>query len=220
MSDLHPDGDRLVTLALDDLGESDRTTVLTHLADCRRCRGEYDELSSTIERTLAAAPSVQPSPGFDRRVLEAMGLDQPAARRRSLPGWRSFAAGIAAGLAVGMGGTYAVTEMLDGSEGNAGSGADGLVASAYLTTDDGEHVGTVTRAGDEPDSPLVVSITDGPPGKRYTCVLRLDNGRQRVAGAWTLDSASGSWLVPYPSAGIASVELVTDEGNVWSTADL
>jgi hypothetical protein len=218
MSDMHPDGDRLVTLALDDLGESDRTTVLTHLADCRRCRGEYDELSSTIERTLAAAPSVQPSPGFDRRVLEAMGFDQPAARLPSLPGWRAFAAGIAAGLAVGMGGTYAVTEVLDGSDGNGG---DGLVAqSAYLTTDDGEHVGTVTRAGDEPDSPLVVSITDGPPGKRYTCVLRLDNGRERVAGAWTLDSASGSWVVPYPSAGIASVELVTDEGNVWSTADL
>jgi hypothetical protein len=214
MSDMHPDGDQLVVLALDDLGESDRTTVLTHLADCRRCRGEYDELSSTIERTLAAAPSVQPSPGFDRRVLEAMGLEQPTARRRSVPGWRSFATGIAAGLAIGMGGTYAVTEVLDDS------GSAVVTESAYLTTDDGEHVGTVARAGDDPDSPLVVSITDGPPGKRYTCLLRLDDGRQRVAGAWTLDSPSASWVVPYPSAGIASVEMVTDEGNVWATADL
>lgn len=214
MNEMHPDGDLLVTLALDDLGESERTTVVSHLGHCRQCRSEYDELSSTIERTLVAAPSVQPSPGFDRRVIEAMGLAQPPARRRALPGWRSFAAGIAAGLAIGMGGTYAVTEVLDDPEG-------GVVAeSAYLTTDDGEHVGTVSRAGDEPDSPLVVAITDGPPGKRYTCRLRLENGQQRVVGAWTLDSPSGSWVVPYPSVGIASVEMVTDEGKVWSTARL
>jgi hypothetical protein len=215
VTDLHPDGELLMGLALDDIDESDRESVLHHLETCRQCRQEYDSLSSTIDHTLAAAPRAEPSPGFDRRVLNAMGFSEPVGTWRRRPRWQVLAGGIAAGLVVGIGGGYVLAE-------STGDRDEPLLAdSSYLTTSDGERVGTVTTSWMGDQRVIIVSVTDGPVGKHYACRLRLGSGRQIHGGDWTLKgSGGGTWVVEAPVQEVVAVDLVTDSGRLWSSADL
>src|SRR3954454_11200352 len=76
MSETHP-GDDLIALALDDLHPRARTAAVEHLLACPRCREEYDAVAATVESTLVAAPAVGPPPGFEKRVLAALGVGAP-----------------------------------------------------------------------------------------------------------------------------------------------
>jgi anti-sigma factor RsiW len=73
MSETHP-GDDLIALALDDLHPRERTAAVEHLLACPKCREEYDAVAATVENTLVAAPAVGPPPGFEKRVLAALGV--------------------------------------------------------------------------------------------------------------------------------------------------
>lgn len=76
MSETHP-GDDLIALALDDLHPRERTAAVEHLLACPTCREEYDAVAATVENTLVAAPAVGPPPGFEKRVLAALGVGAP-----------------------------------------------------------------------------------------------------------------------------------------------
>src|SRR4051794_33481652 len=76
MSETHP-GDDLIALALDDLHPRERTAAVEHLLACPKCREEYDAVAATVENTLVAAPAVGPPPGFEKRVLAALGVGAP-----------------------------------------------------------------------------------------------------------------------------------------------
>src|SRR3954454_3486293 len=76
MSETHP-GDDLIALALDDLHPRERTAAVEHLLACPTCREEYDAVAATVENTLVAAPAVGPPPGFEKRVLAALGVSAP-----------------------------------------------------------------------------------------------------------------------------------------------
>jgi hypothetical protein len=216
VTDPHPDDDLLLTLALDDLADPDRRWVMQHLATCHRCRNQYDDLSATIERTLAAAPVAEPGPGFDQRVLEAMGLgvDVPHRNRLRRTSWRTLAAAVAAGLIVGLGGGY----LLGRSEHRT---SDIQVAedSSPLVKADGERVGTVARSRHDGKPVLVVQVTNGPVGVHYRCRMVLKSGNTAEGDDWTLASPDGgTWVMQAPTEGLVAVELVTDSGDVWSTA--
>lgn len=92
---------------------------------------------------------------------------------------------------------------------------------ALLVTGSGAKVGTVepSRAGDE--HVVVMQITDGRSGTHYTCRLRLKDGSTRSAGQWWMPPSGRATWIAYGSAGtIDRVELVTDDGHVWSSAAL
>jgi hypothetical protein len=218
VTDSHPDHDRLLALALDDLADPDRQWIMEHLATCHRCRNEYDDLSATIERTLPAAPIADPSPGFDRRVLEAMGLGEetPDRNRSRRTSWRRLAGGVAAGLLVGLGGGYLLGQSEDStSQTQLAEGSTSLVPA------DGEQVGTVGRGRLDGDAVLVVEITNGPVGVHYRCRMVLKSGNTVEGDDWTLESPDGgTWVMQAPAEGLVAVELVTDSGDVWSTARL
>ncbi len=223
MTDLHPDDDLLLRLALDDVEEADREATLEHLATCQRCRNEYDALSATVEQTLAAAPGVEPSPGFDARALEAMGLDPAAVAdarpetRRRWRRWRLVAASVAAGLVVGLGGGYLVSQL------DEPPSASVAQDSVFLETDDGSHVGTVTRTILDGEPALLVTVTSGPVGMNYLCLLRLEDGEQIATDDWVLGSESSqTWVVRPPDAEVSELVLVANggAGPVWSTARL
>jgi hypothetical protein len=223
VTETHPQDDVLLALALDDMDDTPRESTLQHLGTCRRCRTEYDAMSATIEQTLAAAPSVEPSPGFDARVLGAMGLHATpptvhAPSRPSRPRWQLVAASVAAGLVIGIGGGYAVSQ-IDGPE-----QATITEATAFLEKDDGERVGMVTRTVMGGDPVLLVTVTSGPVGMNYLCLLRLDNGEQIPTANWVLDSERGeTWVVDAPTGHqVSEVVLVANggAGPVWSTARL
>ena len=115
MTDQHPDDDRLLALALDDIDDTEREATLGHLSTCHRCRVAYDAFSAAVEQTFSVAPNVEPPPGFDGRVLTAMGLSQPAGERprRRFQRWQLVAASVVAGLGLGAGGAVALARIDD-----------------------------------------------------------------------------------------------------------
>ena len=58
-------------LALGTLSGPERATALTHLAHCPTCRRLVDELATTADPLLLLAPEMEPSIGFESRVLAA-----------------------------------------------------------------------------------------------------------------------------------------------------
>lgn len=224
MTELHPDGDLLVALALDDVAEPERDSMLQHLSGCSACRSEYDALSSTIERTLAASPAVGPDPGFDRRVLDAMGFVRDAhppvrrIARSRLSRWQLVAASVVLGLGVGAGATYALAH-----DTGAGRTVTASGNSSFLTTAAGRNVGTVTRAYGSRGPALVVTVAGGRTGMTYQCRVRLADGRSVAVGNWTVTSPGGdTWVADAPAGNAVAVDMVANSGAgpVWSSARL
>jgi hypothetical protein len=54
----------------------------------------------------------------------------------------------------------------------------------------------------------------------YRCLLRLEDDSTRPAGEWTVPaSGSATWIATVDDD-VDAVELVTDGGTVWSSADV
>lgn len=227
MTEGHPSEDQLVELALDELPRSERNEVLGHLDGCERCRSDYDGYAAVIDRTLAAAPRVEPPAGFDGAVLAALGgedgvhevdvhggVDVRGGRPRARRAVGLVAAALI-GIAVGAGATAAIT-----SGGDADPPADRLTANgAFLRTADGRTVGTAVMSTVDGEPVVVIGVSEAAAGANYQCRLLLADGRRVVAGSWDVGYGSGwTWVVRAPSGRLAGVELVTSAGTVWSVA--
>ena len=81
-------------LALGTVSGAERAAALDHLAGCASCRALVDELARVADRMLQVAPVVEPPPGFESKVLTAVGV-RPAAQPR-LPRRRRMPVGVAA----------------------------------------------------------------------------------------------------------------------------
>ena len=221
MTEQHPDDGSLLALALDDADPAVRESTLRHLAACHRCRNEYDALSAAVEQTLVAAPTVEPAPGFDVRVLDALGIapDAVARARRFTPRSRRWqlVAAVAAGLVIGVGGSVVAGQV---------AGPDTTTVAentSLLETNDGDPVGTVTRSTIAGEPVFVVSVHSGKVGMSYLCLLRLGDGKQIETADWVLESARGeTWVVQVPEEQVTELVLVANggAGPVWSTARL
>ncbi|WP_328431046.1 hypothetical protein [Streptomyces sp. NBC_00453] len=210
----HPDDDELTALALGTL-PGEPAELLRHLTVCTSCRSAYDDLSAAVDAVLPAAPAVAAPPGFDAGVLSRLELRRPSSARRFHRTPLLVAAAAAAGLCLGAVGTTVLHHE---------SAPVQVAASdhgALLVTGSGAKVGTVepSRAGDE--HVVVMQITDGRPGTHYTCRLLLKDGSTRSVGQWWMPPSGRATWIAYGSAGaIDRVDLVTDDGHVWSSAAL
>jgi hypothetical protein len=225
---LHPDHE-LVELALGELGEPYRTPLIRHLVSCTQCRADYDDILAAVDATLLAAPEIAPPVGFEQRVLSKIGVlatakataeattaatERPP-RRRPRDGLLLAAA--AAVLAALAGGITAVTIWGD----DAASEPVLTAHSAALRTGDGEVVGTAALSSVDDKPVVVVSIADPPIGVPYHCRVMLDSGRTVDSKSWTDETSGGStWIVPVPEGHIVNLEVVTDDGRVWSSAQM
>lgn len=226
----HPHPDLVLDLALGHLAAPERDALAGHLSGCPACRAELDELSAAVESTLAAVPRTEPRPGFAASVLDR--LDPPVStqpprapeqgrpERPRVPAWVGVAAAAVLGLGVGTVGTLALGDGLGGAPGTEVPAAQPLATNgSVLTTADGTAVGTVSRSYGEAGPMLVVDITGGKPGRSYLCRLRMADGATEDVGRWTLSpERPNSWVVVDPGAEV--LELVSESGNVWSSASL
>ncbi|MFJ9542976.1 hypothetical protein ACIRPX_37840 [Streptomyces sp. NPDC101225] len=210
----HPDEDELTALALGTL-PGEPAAVLRHLTTCDTCRTAYDDLSAAVDAVLPAAPVVAAPPGFDSRVLDRLELRRPSPGR-----WRRrtpllVAAAAAAGLCLGTVGTALLHH--DSSPVQVAPSKHG----AALVTGSGARVGTVEPSSAGGERVVVMQITSGSPGTHYTCRLLLKDGSTRDAGQWWMPSSGRATWIAYGSASsIHRVDLVTDDGHVWSSAAL
>jgi hypothetical protein len=225
----HPDEDELTALALGTLpGATDQ--LLRHLTACVTCRATYDGLSAAVDAVLPAAPAVAVPPGFDARVLDRLELRRPSRTRLSrarpsrtrLSRTRRFrrapllaAAAAAAGLCLG--GAAATLLHHESAPVQVTASEHG----AELVTGSGARVGTVEPSRVGTESVVVMQLTSGRPGTHYTCRLLLRDGSSRDAGHWWMPSSGrATWIAYGSAAAIDRVELVTDDGHVWSSAAL
>lgn len=216
MTAVHLDDDALVALALDDIDPDSRTQALLHLRQCGACRTGYDEIRSAVDAVLPATPTLEPTSGFDERVLTAMGMATstvpPVARRRITR--RRFvpaAAALAVGLALGAGGTWLGTR----------EDSQVVTIGTPLTDAAGAVVGSVIAASTAGAPTLVVAISHAPDGARYSCLVTLDDASTIDVGTWTLPDGEGTWVITdVDPSRVATVEMVRDDGTVWSSAAL
>lgn len=215
----HPDEDLLVEVVLGQADHASRDEVVRHLALCRACRRDYDDLAGAVEQVLPAVPRLAPPPTFEARAMGRLdaarhpsaargGAAEPGPGRRAV--LRLAVAGFL-GLATGAGVTAYLVR------------ADGEVAeppwSAPLVTAAGVRVGRVSQSYDEAGEVLVVEVDDGPVGRRYTCRLLLADGTAEDVAEWGLSADhANSWVVAVPATPAVAVELVAESGRVWATA--
>ncbi len=208
MDERHLDEDELIALALGDLG-SGQASALSHLNTCPACRSAYDDLQQTVDGLLSASPRVAPPTGFDANVLDRLVLGAPA-RRRSYRSPLLAAAAAIIGLVFGGLGANAIFDQAAPTASDRG---------AALVTGGGKTVGTVEPSEADGGQVVVIQIIHGRPGNHYTCRMTLENGTVRDAGEWLMPaSGRATWIVPGPASSINRVDLVTDDGRVWSTA--
>lgn len=244
----HPDEDELIALALGDL-PGHQAELLRHLADCPACHTAYGDVSAAVDAVLPAAPSVPAPAGLEARILNGPGIGRrggprwssagrgsasaPPEGRLSPPGpdetplrrssarRRSYRTPLliatAASVGVCLGGVGVAVLGRDAAPVQVAPSDRG----ASLVTTSGAAVGTVepSRVGD--DRVVVMQITAGRPGTHYTCRLLLHDGATRDAGAWWMPASGRATWIAYRAADkIDRVELVTDDGHVWSSAVL
>lgn len=89
-------------LALGIADGRERADALAHLAGCAACRGYLAELTEVADDLLELAPSHEPPPGFESRVLAGLGIE-PRRRTTRSPRRLLLAAAAACLLAVAVG---------------------------------------------------------------------------------------------------------------------
>lgn len=210
MDESHLAEDELIALALGDLRPG-QASKLRHLNVCQTCRSAYDELSATIDAVLPAAPSLAPPAGFDARMLDRLEIRAPE-RGRSYRIPLLVAAAAVIGLCLGAVGANA---LLDNETTTASD------RGASLVTAGGSTVGTVEPSQSGGHRVVVLQVTDGRPGAHYTCRVRHKDGTVLDAGNWWIPpSGRATWIVDASESTIDRIDLVTDDGRVWSSARL
>jgi hypothetical protein len=92
-------------LALGGVSGAERAAALAHLTGCDACRTLVDELARAADGLLLLAPAVEPPPGFESRVLAAIGTaSQPVPLRSGRTRlWLAAAAVVVAAAVSGAG---------------------------------------------------------------------------------------------------------------------
>ncbi|MEY2444648.1 MAG: hypothetical protein QOE00_1228 [Ilumatobacteraceae bacterium] len=211
-------------LALGVLTGRERAEALEHLDTCSSCRQLVNSLSGVTDELLRSfAPSVQPSPGFEERVLAAIGTPStvsalPTRRRRVVPTRRGMLASlsVAACIALLVGVMLAI-----------GPSGRPAVAAAEMRTSSGESVGWIYVDRHQP-AVVYMSLPGwadkiqryGSAGSSYSLHLTTRTGADHVVPV-TLDSEA-AWraTLDIDPQSITKAALVDDRGHVWCQADL
>jgi anti-sigma factor RsiW len=188
-------------LVLGTLDGSQRAAVVGHLATCAACRTEVEELTRVTDALWLSAPEAEPGPGFETRVLRALG-GEPARTRGALRRVLAVAAGIlllVAGMAVGSVRTarpaQAAGPMLDESRAPVGHAvvAAGAVPYVFVTVDSWGHSGDYVVEVVRDDGSHVAVAPIHLAGGRGAAGARLPVPYRDVRAVWVTDAAHVEW---------------------------
>ena len=215
--------DALPELALGVLTGRERAQALSHVESCPRCAEELEQLSRVADSVVQAAPDVEPSVGFEVRLLERMGVaarpSHPGRLRKIRPAYwvSATVAAAAAALALGLG------LSLSGSSPSPTVSA-GRTQPRVLAADlvrNGQTVGRVSAfSGTKPWMSMM--LDDSRARGTVTCVVVTDDGLSHHVGTFVLRGGYGAWAAPLtvePSH-IRSAEVVSPSGTILASATL
>jgi hypothetical protein len=195
-------------LAVGAVAEPRRSALLAHAATCASCGERLRDLADLADRLLLLAPSAEPPPGFESRVLQrlaATGGSWTDHRRRFL--LLVAAAALVLGVFAGT-----VVEQV---RGRPSGPAD--VATADIVSGEGAVVGEV-RLVTDPEPHVLVSIAQPRPSPgRRGCELVLADGSRVRVGSWAYDDVEhGVWAAGIDGELLEAVAMrvVDDDGRV------
>jgi hypothetical protein len=231
-------------LSLGVLTGRERARALAHLDRCDECRENVRQLTATGEELVGLLPAIEPSAGFETRVMERLGLGTPApgparqpspARRlgRKLADWigsgwtrtggvshpRRILAAAAVAVAVivaGLGGW--------GLHAATSSPTVSPLSSAALLTASHQTAGTVYFY-DAGSRWLYMSVdirsgSGAAENGAVICQVEGPDGHVTTVGSFRLTGGYGYWGSPDPvtSGPLTGARLVTTTGTVLATA--
>lgn len=203
-------------LALGVLTGRERAEALEHLDTCNSCRQLVNSLSGVTDELLSGfAPSVEPSAGFEDRVLAAMTTapvsSRSTGRRRVLAGLA-----VAACIALLIGVLVAIIPT-----------PRPAVTAAEMRTPNGETVGWIYVDRGQPTN-LYMTLPGwsdqldryGSAATSYSLHLATRSGDSQVLPVSLDSGAAWKATIDIDSDSITSAALVDDRGHVWCQAEL
>ena len=195
----------------------ERAEALRHLSGCADCRRAVERLSQVTDELLTVAPVQEPPPGFESRVVEAMGLRDRPSRRGLLP-WltpRRLVSRLAPVLATAAVTTVALVTVYHDDHQTAEryrhtlAEANGRYFQAEPLTDEAGARAGVAFGYEGSPSWLFVTVDRGHRDEVRRVVLRTRDGRTIPVHSVRLDS-EGSWggSIPVKLYSVASIRLV------------
>jgi hypothetical protein len=201
-------------LALGLVSGDERAAALTHVETCRTCRGLVEELSRAADTIVLLAPSVEPTAGFEQRVMTA--LDVP---RRQRPRQRVALLAAAAVVVIAL---VAATMIGRVTAGDGSGSATTQVAKATMLTADAEAVGDVYVLRGDVGLVFLSVPRWSRSGAEYYVQLGLDDGTTAKLAATGVEGSPGTFAtsIEDDAGRVVSVALVDATGHVLCSAAL
>jgi hypothetical protein len=231
----------LVELATGVLTGQERGQVLRHVAGCAACRAELAALAQAADALLLLAPTAEPPPGFEGRLMVRLEGATPARpevaesarpdRQRGRPGrparWRrwltrpALAAAAAVLVAAGLGATAVGWRTADDRAlaeryRHTLAIADGrYIEAARLTTEAGAAAGTVFLYEGQ-RSWLLASVTAAPTDGAYAMTVIDRDGVPHPMGFCPVAGGKGTtgYALDIPVEEVAAVQLRAPTGEL------
>jgi hypothetical protein len=175
-------------IAVNIVGGPERAEALDHMSECGPCRAYVAELAEAADALTLLAAEAEPPPGFERRVLAAIG----SGRRRS---WRRLAlvaASVAAATAIVSVVGVRLVEGGDDSRPVVAPAASKSVETVTMRSDAGIEVGSVHVSDGHP-SVVVVTVDYGIGDGAYNVAISSPQHADEVVGTIRVEGGRGSW---------------------------
>jgi hypothetical protein len=200
----------------------DRALVFAHTADCSECRAFVAELTSTVDAVLLLAPSKEPPPDFEARLMKRLSRGRKGEIRARV---LSAAAALVVGLLVATGavwmGTATDRRLADGYRSTLAEARGEYFRAVPMRDADGLKVGNLFAYQGRPS--WIYGVVDAPLSSLPIrgVVVAEDGTRVPVDSI----SVSGSHIsfgmtLPFPIRDVRSVEVIDASGSTRLTARL
>jgi Putative zinc-finger len=215
-------------LALGIAAGDERDAALRHLTGCARCRQLVSELSAVGDELLLLAPAGEPAPGFESRVLAALGKDAGRPRPRPAPPprrwrWLAAVAAVVLAAAVGGGSVFASTagdrRVADSYRAVLSQGQGSFFAAAPLNGPRG-RVGSVFGYQGQPSWVMVTLQPQVQREGRFDVQVVTRDGRYLPLGGALLGGAKGTWggQLPVDLSAVHELRFTGPDGRTAFTA--
>ena len=171
-------------LALGVLGGAERAEAIMHVNSCARCQALVNEYTEVADAIPLLAPEMEPSPGFEGRVLAS----ERSRRRRTTRRWVASIAVVAAAATIL---SVTIVRVVESGSDAAAPVPHGIPAEARMvseTTSTPVGWAYVTNGHS-----VAIAVVYGVPGGEYEVRVHPADGTTVTIGRMAISDNRGSW---------------------------